>query len=297
MPSQLQLPKISVGIPVYNGELTISRALDSLLSQTYKNFEIIISDNASNDKTSLICQDYANHDKRIRYIRQERNIGAARNFRFVLDKASSDYFMWSACDDLRSPNFLEENLRFLVDNPSYVASTCPNCMEGEVGDKNKLIEFALDQKLEDRFYAFFDNCWKSHGIFYAVMRTSVIRNCVHGFQDSSLGADWLVILSLASKGPINRTRTGLMVSGKTGISNSLGRWQKFRNRSIHWFLPFYSFSSHALRLSQGFYLRDRLRIVWRLILLNAYAALKQVIWEALRSIPAGNALLNRKMPG
>lgn len=294
MPSQLQLPKITIGVPVYNGELTISRTLDSLLSQTYKNFEIIISDNASNDKTSLICQDYASHDNRIRYIRQERNIGAARNFRFVLDKASSDYFMWSACDDLRSANFLEENLRFLVDNPSYVASTCPNCMEG---DRNKLIEFALDQKLEDRFYTFFDNCWNSHGIFYAVIRTSVIKNCVHDFQDSSLGADWIVILYLASKGPINRTRKGLMVSGKAGISNSLGRWQKFRNRSIHWFLPFYAFSSHALRLSQGFAFRDRLGMVWRLMLLNAYAALKQIVWEALRSIPAGNALLRSKVSG
>lgn len=97
---------ISVGLPVYNGDAFLKDALNSLLAQTYSNLEIIISDNCSTDKTRQICLEYEAEDSRIRYIRQEQNIGATANFNYVLRQARGEYFMWAAHDDRWSPNYV-----------------------------------------------------------------------------------------------------------------------------------------------------------------------------------------------
>jgi glycosyltransferase involved in cell wall biosynthesis len=102
-----KVPKVSIGMPVYNGEPFIREALDSLLAQTFTDFELIISDNASTDGTEAICREYAAKDDRIRYVRQPENRGALANFQFVLDEAVGEYFMWAAADDIRAPDCLE----------------------------------------------------------------------------------------------------------------------------------------------------------------------------------------------
>src|SRR5581483_12411158 len=98
-------PLVSIGLPVYNGK-HLREALNSLQSQTYKNIEIIISDNASTDSTAKICRTYL-RDSRIKYIRQKANIGAAKNFNFVLSKAKGEYFMWAAGDDVWNENYIK----------------------------------------------------------------------------------------------------------------------------------------------------------------------------------------------
>lgn len=98
---------VSIGMPVYNGEKYIREALDSLLAQTFTDFELIISDNCSTDKTQEICREYAIKDSRIKYINQPENIGAALNFEFVLNAAQAKYFIWTASDDFWSNNWLE----------------------------------------------------------------------------------------------------------------------------------------------------------------------------------------------
>jgi glycosyltransferase involved in cell wall biosynthesis len=105
-------PYVSIGMPVYNGAKYIRKALDSLLTQTFDDFEIIISDNASTDSTESICQEYLQRDSRIRYIRQPENMGGAWNFRFVFEEARGTYFMWAAADDMWSPDWVER----LLDN-------------------------------------------------------------------------------------------------------------------------------------------------------------------------------------
>jgi glycosyltransferase involved in cell wall biosynthesis len=97
-------PLVSIGLPVYNGEMDIARALDCLLAQTFANFELIIADNASTDGTERICRAYAARDSRIRYVRHAQNLGAIANFSFVLQEAVGDYFMWAAADDERAPD-------------------------------------------------------------------------------------------------------------------------------------------------------------------------------------------------
>jgi glycosyltransferase involved in cell wall biosynthesis len=112
--------RISVGLPVYNGAVWLSEAIDSLLEQTYGNFELIISDNGSTDETRAICEQYAARDKRIRYERHETNRGLAWNWNRVFELSNSDYFKWAAYDDLYHPTFLERCLEILEDRPDVV---------------------------------------------------------------------------------------------------------------------------------------------------------------------------------
>ncbi len=109
----MHIPTVSIGMPVYNGEKHIREALDSVLSQTFADFELIISDNASTDQTEAICRDYAKKDRRIRYVRQAENRGVAANFQFVLDEAVGEYFKWLAHDDFLEPTFLESTIGYL----------------------------------------------------------------------------------------------------------------------------------------------------------------------------------------
>jgi len=99
---------VSIGMPTYNRGYWIREALDSLLSQTYKNFELIISDNASTDNTAEICKEYLKKDKRIKYIRQKEKIGAEENFSFVLKESKGEYFMWASDDDIWDRKFVEK---------------------------------------------------------------------------------------------------------------------------------------------------------------------------------------------
>ncbi len=100
-----RLLPLSIGMPVYNGQKFIEEAISSILSQKFSDFELIISDNASSDQTETICKYLRSKDSRIIYFRQERNIGALRNFEFVLEQARGQFFMWAACDDLWSHNW------------------------------------------------------------------------------------------------------------------------------------------------------------------------------------------------
>ena len=115
-------PKISIGMPVYNGESTIQTALDSLLSQTFTNFELIISDNGSTDSTQKICEKYRKKDDRIQYLRYNKTKNIMWNFWNVLEKVKSNYFMWAAADDIWDSYFIEKNLKILESNIDIVGS-------------------------------------------------------------------------------------------------------------------------------------------------------------------------------
>lgn len=116
--------RVSIGMPVFNGEKFIRNAIDSILNQTFPDFELIISDNASTDKTSKICRDYAANDPRVRYYRNEKNIGAPNNYNRVFELASSEYFKWAAYDDELAPEFLKKCVNVLDKDNSIVGCHC-----------------------------------------------------------------------------------------------------------------------------------------------------------------------------
>ncbi len=99
-------PFVSIGVPVFNGEKGLARALDSLLGQDYPNLEIIISDNGSTDSTPEICRKYTQNDSRITYCRSEENLGLTWNFNRVFELSAGKYFMWAAHDDQRELSFV-----------------------------------------------------------------------------------------------------------------------------------------------------------------------------------------------
>ncbi|MBF9046467.1 glycosyltransferase [Rhodobacterales bacterium LSUCC0031] len=100
-------PIVSVGLPVFNGEAYIAEAVQSLLNQSYRQLELIISDNGSADRTQKICEKFAASDARVRYFRQSENFGGQANFEFVFRHARGRYFMWAAHDDVWSPTWIE----------------------------------------------------------------------------------------------------------------------------------------------------------------------------------------------
>jgi glycosyltransferase involved in cell wall biosynthesis len=113
-------PLVSIGVPVFNGEAGIGRALDSLLAQDYADLEIVISDNGSTDATPAICERYARDDSRVRFFRSEENRGAVWNFNRVFELSGGTYFMWAAHDDLREPTFVSACVEKLEQHPDAV---------------------------------------------------------------------------------------------------------------------------------------------------------------------------------
>jgi glycosyltransferase involved in cell wall biosynthesis len=113
-------PTVSIGLPVRDGAQHVAEAIESILAQTFADFELIISDNASSDATRSICEGYAARDRRIRYYRHPHNLGASYNFNFVFRRATGAYFKWAAHDDIIRPTFLERALAALEADPEAV---------------------------------------------------------------------------------------------------------------------------------------------------------------------------------
>lgn len=113
-------PGVSIGLPVFNGEAFLREALDDLLGQTYTDFELVISDNASTDETEAICRSYADRDARIRYVRSDANHGAAWNFNRAFELSRAPYFKWAACDDRLESTFVARCVAALDADPEVV---------------------------------------------------------------------------------------------------------------------------------------------------------------------------------
>jgi glycosyltransferase involved in cell wall biosynthesis len=205
------LPRVSIGMPVYNGAQYIREALDSLLAQTFTDFELIISDNASTDNTQAICEEYARRDSRIRYVRQSENIGATSNFSFVLNQARSDLFMWAAHDDLWAPDFLMDGVKLLANadvNFVFPSFELRSIRLG-IGKKMdaEIFKFVELPDKRSRVLSFIALHYLSHSanIVYSLFRTDFIRKA---YSKQDIGNDGLlgaVILSI----------------GRGAVSNSL----------------------------------------------------------------------------
>jgi glycosyltransferase involved in cell wall biosynthesis len=198
-------PLVSIGLPVHNGEQYLAEALDSILGQTVDDIEIVISDNASTDRTAAICETYANQDSRIRYHRQASNIGAAPNFNFVFDKATGQYFKWAAHDDICALTFLERCVAALEEHPDCVAAyTRHHTIDdaghriGEGGGTPQL--GSIDPAL--RIAAALESGGPKvppWAIFGVIRRSVLDRTQLHG---SYTGSDRTLVVELALQGPL-----------------------------------------------------------------------------------------------
>ena len=266
-------PLISVGLPVYNGEKVLVKAIESILQQSYKNFELIISDNCSTDNTKNICQYYRLKDERIKYFRQKHNTGPFENFKFVLLKSRGTFFTWMSDDDLRSLDFLQANLDFLLENPDFVGATSPNVLD----KSNKIYAFDLNGNRVERYKTFFKNGYVAHGLFYSLWRTGLIKRCTW-VGERFYGWDWSVVLFMANLGNIGRVDSGLMTFGMNGISSKKNfNVFKFHGlNAIGRFFPLIVFSGKVISLVKKWRLTEFFTILCVLLNLNLRVFLKQI---------------------
>lgn len=199
-------PKLSVGLPVYNGEHYLRQALDSLVGQDFQDFELIISDNASTDGTAEICREYAARDKKIRYLRSDTNRGVTWNFRNVLDVAQGEYFKWAAHDDECHPTMLRRCVEVMDKADSSVMVVYP-CFEfiDEAGavimqnvdptwDRVETSAAAPHQRLAHVIRRnFFGQA------IYGIVRTEALRRTT---QFGRIAPDWIKLAELAMLGKI-----------------------------------------------------------------------------------------------
>jgi glycosyltransferase involved in cell wall biosynthesis len=213
---------VSIGMPVYNGEIFIRKALNSLINQSHSNFQLIISDNASTDKTSEICQEFVKKDNRIHYIRQEKNIGANNNFKFVLEQSKANYFFWAAVDDYWESDFIKKNMEILHKNKNVVCSISkldtygfsdselkkfniptvnyPNFLKKFVMNRRKRListTFPISGTFSQKIRKYIKNPGASSW-FYGIYRTKEIRTCLA--DKSFIGVEFVTSFNLLKIG-------------------------------------------------------------------------------------------------
>jgi len=172
---------VSIGLPVRNGSNHLEEAIISLISQNYKNIEIIISNNDSTDETELICEKYIKLDKRIRYFKQNTMLSAFDNFQFVLKQASGQFFMWAAHDDIRENNYISTQIKYFKDED--IILTFPNLYIDDTISVPYLKEFDFENEqltVIERMYKTADiQCYHIYGLW----RTEALKkiNFLHTY--------------------------------------------------------------------------------------------------------------------
>lgn len=174
-------PRVSIGLPVYNAEYYLEETLSSLLNQTYSDFLLYISDNASTDRTGEICLDYANRDDRIVYIENKKNLGAAANYSRCFMPATSEYYRWQNADDTIEPELIEECLVVLDAHPDAVlAYGKSRIMDGEgkyLEDYDDNLNLLHDSP-SDRFIKCRDQIGLQHLMYGLIRRESLAKTAL-----------------------------------------------------------------------------------------------------------------------
>lgn len=197
------MAKVFIGMLVYNGERYVGEAIDSLLNQSFSDFTLFISDDASTDNTQAICERYAQKDPRIIYHRQEKNIGMFPNFKFVLDSARSDYFMWASHDDLWDKDFLKvcvENIETMgVDVATTVVADVDSYGRNvrELTDVLKLSGSPSIRQVAT--YVLQPEVLGKGNLIYSMFKTEVIKNTWEIYpQRMEWGSDYHFSLAIVS---------------------------------------------------------------------------------------------------
>ena len=196
----VDIPLVSIGLLVYNGGDHLAQTIESLLAQDYANFELVISDNASTDRTPDICREYAKKDTRVRYHRNSTNIGAIKNFNQVFKLTSGEYFMWAGDHDLRAPTFISRCMEIMATDQSVVLCCSQTVRVTPDGVQSEIVPPRLDTRgLADttRFQLVIwslSYCYQTYGL----IRSDALR-CTQLFRDT-FGPDTVLLAELALLG-------------------------------------------------------------------------------------------------
>jgi len=197
-------PRVSFGIPVYNGEASLRCCLDSILAQEFTDFEVVVCDNASTDRTPEILVDYATRDDRFRVHRNDENIGLIRNFNRVFELARGEYFRWVGADDWLEPDYASACVAALDADSGAILATSYfslNQSDGQSECREFSGEFLESDRPERRFAR---ALWFFHagaGLFepiYSLMRREVLATT--GLVRMAKNNDWMLAAELSLKG-------------------------------------------------------------------------------------------------
>lgn len=230
-------PHVSIGLPVYNGERYLSETIECILKQSYRDFELIISDNGSTDMTREICRGYAEKDRRVRFVRHEGNRGANWNFRHVIALARGMYFRWSSADDLFAPDSLVRCVEILDKHSDVVLCYPKTVLIDGAGAVIRPYDDNLDLRFEDPVERFrtASNRIGLVNVLYGLIRTDVVRstNLIGNYP----GADIVLILELALRGKFYEIDRPLffrrMHEGASSQIKSIEELQKFVDPTVN----------------------------------------------------------------
>lgn len=192
--------RVTIGVPVYNGEPFIGEALESIAAQTFEDYEVIISDNASEDGTEGVCRAYAARDSRVRYVRNERNIGLARNFQQLVRLASSEYFKLANADDVSDPRLVGECVAVLDAHPEVVLAYGKTVLIDHEGKPLRPYHDGLDLR-EPRATVRFRAVAERAGLvnlLQGVIRTAALRRT--GLLGTFTASDMILVAELSLYG-------------------------------------------------------------------------------------------------
>lgn len=269
-------PLVSIGIPAFNAEKTLPATLTSVFQQTFSDYEILVSDNASTDRTAEICRKTKAERKQMQYVRKESNCGAFQNFRDVLKQATGKYFMWLGADDLISENFLKCNVEKLeADHNKAIASAGWNLHPHPLY-QGKKIGFSCCGTKFQRLSALLSNIYDSHAIFYSIIRREVIIKFPFG-ERGFPAWDWAVDVHLAAWGDIQRSEEANIIFGQGGMSLRDDGWRLFQSSSLDRLLPLGRFSIFFIKQLSGIALPRKIQLLAQLFRLN------QRVWHDLRN--------------
>ena len=235
-------PLVSIGLYVYNGERFLQEVLHSILNQTFTNFELIISDNASTDRTGEIAQAYAKRDDRIRYYRSEKNMGGGWNMRRVCELATGRYFKWAAADDLLEPDFLRQCVGILESDPGCVVAYPSTTQVDENGSfiKNYITPVKADSN--DPVARFREMLLVNHNCYqiFGVMRISTLHQIPpHGIY---MSADRVLLARMSLRGRFYEVPEYLFISRRH-------RQQSSRTRPVRLTQPRFRLTNRQAQLS------------------------------------------------
>ena len=238
-----------IGMPIYNSRETAAKAVESLLSQTHRDFVLFISDNASTDGTSDILRSYADRDHRVRYVRQPVNRGAVWNFTYVLQMAESNYFMWAAGDDYWDPDFIHDNLGNLSRDPHAVLSVSRTAFINADGAMHPVIDTKpLARGVSENICNYAKNP-ASNSRFYGIHRRRIIQRSFRTGFGNFLASDWAVMVHSLQYGrhlEIDRLQLFRHVGGASANFSKL--LKPYRRDYFGFFFPMARYSFSVLRV-------------------------------------------------
>lgn len=227
-------PLVSIGFPVYNGEAFLEEAIESILTQTYSNLEIIISDNASTDRTETICRYYHNNDTRIRYFRNNTNLGASINYNAVFRMASGKYFKWSAHDDVCDKRFIHSCIQVLEQNTHATLSYTKTKYIDQSGNDLDIQDRSLNFTSPLPHMRFYEQVIKKHWCYhvFGLFRTNVLNQT--SLIGNYPGSDRVLLADLSLRGPFIEVPETLLLQRQHKLQSTKVYTRKKR---YQWFDP------------------------------------------------------------